>query len=42
MGTRLTLAEINKQLAKKDLDPQLEKELLKKKKILSNNKDVKK
>jgi hypothetical protein len=42
MGTRLTLEEINKQLAKDNLSPELRKALLKKKKELSNDKDIKK
>lgn len=42
MGTKLSLSEINKQLDKENLDPELKKQLLKKKKDLSNDKDVKK
>lgn len=42
MGTKLTLNEINKQLSKKDVDPQLEKSLKDKKNILLTDKVVKK
>lgn len=42
METKLTLQEINKQLDKKDLDPNLKKSLENKKDILSNDKTVKK
>lgn len=42
MGTRMTIHEINKMLEKKNLDPQLRNDLLKKKKILLNGKNVKK
>lgn len=41
MGTKLSLTEINKQLEKKDLDPELRKQLQKRKKSLSG-KDIKK
>jgi len=42
MSTKLTLNEINKQLSKKDLNPQLEKSLKEKKNILLTDKVVKK
>lgn len=42
MGTKLSLNEINKQLSKKDLTPELEKSLKEKKNILTNDKIVKK
>jgi len=42
MGTKLTLQEINKQLGKKNLDPKLEKSLRDKKRILTDNKEVRK
>lgn len=42
MSTKLTLQEINKQLAKKDIDPELKKSLENKKNILSNGNIVKK
>lgn len=42
MGTRLTLKEIDNQLTKKDLNPQLVKSLNDKKNILTNDKVVKK
>ena len=42
MGTKLTLNEINKQLEKKNLNPELQKALFKKQKDISNNKDIKK
>ena len=42
MSTRLTLNEINKQLEKKDLNPDLRVSLIKKKNILSKNQEVKK
>jgi len=42
MSTKLILNEINKQLDKKDLPEKLRKSLEVKKKILSNDKDVKK
>ena len=42
MSTRLTLNEINKQLEKKDLSPELKVSLQQKKNILSKNQEVKK
>lgn len=42
MSTRLTLNEINKQLKKKDLNPNLKASLQQKKDILSKDKEVKK
>jgi hypothetical protein len=42
MGTRLTLNEIYRQLEKKNLDPKLKQQLLKKKKDLEGGKDTKK
>lgn len=42
MGTKLNLNEINKHLDKKDLDADLSKSLKDKKKILENNKTIKK
>ena len=42
MGTRPTLNEINKQLEKKDLNPDLKASLQQKKNILSKNQEVKK
>ena len=42
MSTKLTLNEINKQLSKKDINPELEKSLKEKKNILTNDKMVKK
>ena len=42
MSTRLTLNEINKQLEKKDLNPNLKGSLQQKKDILSKDKEVKK
>ena len=42
MSTRLTLNEINKQLEKKELNPELKASLIKKKNILSKNQEVKK
>jgi len=42
MSTKLTLTEINKQLDKKDLNPQLKQSLIDKKKILSKDKTVEK
>lgn len=42
MRNKLTLNEINKQLSKKDLNPQLEQSLKDKKQILTNDKVVKK
>ena len=40
MSTKLTLNEINKQLGKKDLNPDLKASLLQKKNILSKDKNV--
>jgi hypothetical protein len=40
MSTKLTLNEINKQLQKKDLNPELRDSLIEKKKILSKDKIV--
>jgi hypothetical protein len=40
MSTRLTLNEINKQLDKKDLNPDLKASLQQKKSILSKDKEV--
>jgi hypothetical protein len=40
MSTKLTLKEINKQLQKKDLNPELRDSLIEKKKILSKDKIV--
>lgn len=40
MSTRLTLNEINKQLEKKDLSPELKASLQQKKNILSKDKEV--
>ena len=42
MGTKLTLNEINKQLDKKDISPELKNRLLNKKNILLTDKVVKK
>lgn len=42
MSTKLSLNEINKQLEKKDISPELRKSLNDKKKILTHNKEVKK
>lgn len=42
MSTRLTLKEINKQLEKKDLNPDLKASLQQKKNILSKDKTVNK
>jgi len=42
MNTKLTLQEIDKQLAKTDLAPNLKNSLEQKKKILSTNKTVNK
>jgi len=42
MWTKLTLTEINKQLDKKDLDSAIKKSLKEKKKILTDNKIVRK
>ncbi len=42
MSTKLTLQEINKQLEKKDLNPNLSKSLKDKKKIITNDKVVRK
>jgi hypothetical protein len=42
MSTKLTLQEINKQLDKKNLDPTIEKSLKDKKRILTDNKEVRK
>ena len=42
MSTRITLNEINKQLEKKDLNPDLKASLQEKKNILSRNQEVKK
>ena len=42
MSTRLTLNKINKQLEKKDLNPNLKASLQQKKDILSKGKEVKK
>jgi hypothetical protein len=42
MSTKLSLNEINKQLEKKGLSPEIEKSLKDKKNILTNNKVVKK
>lgn len=42
MSTRLTLNEINKQLEKNDLNPNLKASLQQKKNILSKYKEVKK
>ena len=42
MSNRLTLNEINKQLEKKDLNPNLKSSLQQKKNILSKDKEVKK
>lgn len=42
MSTRITLNEINKQLEKKDLNPDLKASLQQKKNILSKNQEVKK
>ena len=42
MGTKLTLNEINKQLDKKDISPELKNSLLNKKNILLTDKVVKK
>lgn len=42
MSTKLTLKEIEKQLQKKELSPDLKKSLENKKNILSNGKTVKK
>lgn len=42
MSTKLTLNDINKQLEKKDISPELRKSLNDKKKILTDNKEVKK
>lgn len=42
MSTKLTLSEINKQLERKDLNPQLKESLLTKKRILLNDKTVNK
>ena len=42
MSTKLTLQEINKQLEKKELNPNLKKSLSEKKNILTNDKVVKK
>ena len=40
MSTRLTLNEINKQLEKKDINPELKASLLEKQKILLKDKIV--
>jgi len=40
MSTKLTVNEINKQLEKKDLRPDLKASLLEKKKILSKDKTI--
>jgi hypothetical protein len=40
MSTKLTLKEINKQLQKKDLTPELRDSLIEKKKILSKDKII--
>jgi hypothetical protein len=42
MSTKLTLKEIQEQLDKKDISPELRKSLKDKKDILANNKIVKK
>lgn len=42
MSTKLSLNEINKQLEKKDISPELRKSLNDKKKIITNNKIVRK
>ena len=42
MGTKLTLQEINKQLEKKDINPELKESLKNKKNILLTDKVVKK
>ena len=42
MSTKLSINEINKQLEKKDLDPNLKTSLLQKKEILSKDKIVNK
>lgn len=42
MGTKLTLNEINKQLEKKDISEELRKSLKEKKKIITNDKIVRK
>jgi len=42
MGTKSTLNEINKQLEKKDISPELKTSLLNKKNILLTDKVVKK
>jgi hypothetical protein len=40
MSTKLTLTEINKQLEKKDLNPDLKNSLIDKKKILTKDKII--
>jgi hypothetical protein len=40
MSTKLTLTEINKQLEKKDLNPDLKSSLIDKKKILTKDKII--
>ena len=42
MSTKLTLNEINKQLEKKDISDELRKSLKEKKKIITNDKIVRK
>jgi len=42
MSTKLTLNEINKQLDKKDINPQLKQSLIDKKRILLTDKVVRK
>jgi len=42
MSTKLSLNEINKQLEKKDISPELRKSLNDKKKIITNDKIVRK